>query len=457
MQWVERTVTGSLTFRFPRTNTPLNAPNIYIGGTVRYTAGVSIVVEGDDWAWTVPASINATQITTSFPVAVCYAGPNSTTELYRENIALFQPGNRALLREDETFTVRWATPLPIGSGLTGIYLERWISGVNFEPERHFHTVREADSGSNANWAFTISPVAQNLPPGAYRYRFMSRNSAGSAVYSPYGAIVVEEAVAPDPLSVTISGPSSGMVGDTLNFAATSNDPVASFEWAFGDGGTSTQKNPTHVYVSAGTFTVTVTARNADDETASDSLQITVGDIPKPPPTVAITGPSSGLVGKELQFSATGTGENLTYAWDFGDGGAASGATAKHIFASAGTYAVSVVVTDGSGATAISTTTVAISDPIIPPEPPEPPGLRSAPCFFESGGEYSGVPGSQMGQILHTESASLKASVAAGARVGDLVTIRELIAPDTPTWSRRYRIQQIIPDGAMTTLILQRGE
>jgi MYXO-CTERM domain-containing protein len=59
------------------------------------------------------------------------------------------------------------------------------------------------------------------------------------------------------------------------------------------------------------------------------------------------------VGTELRFDGTGSsdadGTLSAYAWDFGDGSTASGVTAAHTYASAGTYLVRLTVTDDQGA------------------------------------------------------------------------------------------------------------
>ena len=56
------------------------------------------------------------------------------------------------------------------------------------------------------------------------------------------------------------------------------------------------------------------------------------------------------------------GSALTYAWDFGDGATATGATASHPYASADTYTVKLTVTDDKGATNSTTQQVTVTAP-----------------------------------------------------------------------------------------------
>ena len=77
-----------------------------------------------------------------------------------------------------------------------------------------------------------------------------------------------------------NGPYSGIVLDAISFSsAGSNDPdgsIANYLWDFGDGQTSTQANPTHVYSAASNYTVslTVTDNSGDIDTDSTTANIT---------------------------------------------------------------------------------------------------------------------------------------------------------------------------------------
>ena len=82
------------------------------------------------------------------------------------------------------------------------------------------------------------------------------------------------------------------------------------------------------------------------------------------PVPALAGPTSGMVGQALAFSAAGTtdpdaGDVLTYAWSFGDGTSATGPTATKTYAAAGAYTVTLTVRDRFGWTVTRTQTVTV--------------------------------------------------------------------------------------------------
>ena len=55
---------------------------------------------------------------------------------------------------------------------------------------------------------------------------------------------------------------------------------------------------------------------------------------------------------------------MSFAWDFGDGATGSGANAQHVYAAAGTYTVTLTVTDDAGATGTTVSTVTVTDPPV---------------------------------------------------------------------------------------------
>jgi len=101
-----------------------------------------------------------------------------------------------------------------------------------------------------------------------------------------------------------------------------------------------------------------------------NIDFSSGAIPNQPPVaVATATPSSGVAPLTVTFSAAGTndvdGHVVSHAWTL-PGATASGPAAQYTFAAAGTYPVTLTVTDDDGATASAVTTVTVTAPTTPP-------------------------------------------------------------------------------------------
>jgi PKD repeat protein len=169
----------------------------------------------------------------------------------------------------------------------------------------------------------------------------------------------------------ISGPM--VIGSTVTFDATpSTDPdgsIVSYAWIFGDGTTGSGKVVTHSYSASGSYNITLTVTDDRGVSVSTTKSATIGDTTAPTATLTFS-PSAPKAGESVFFngqrSTPANGRYITdYRWDFGDGGSGSGETASHTYAAAGTYVVTLVVTDDIGKTGAASSTVAVTGAAAP--------------------------------------------------------------------------------------------
>ena len=153
------------------------------------------------------------------------------------------------------------------------------------------------------------------------------------------------------LTCTASAPPTGVVGESVSFRgnATSTNCTESpyYFWSFGDGATSIEQNPTHIYEANQTFTWTMSAtlRDVGCTTQRGSITISTGCSL----ACTATAPAMGIVGTQVYFEATAapsaecTG-GLTYDWNFGDDQASTQQYPSHTYTYAGTFNWSMTAT-----------------------------------------------------------------------------------------------------------------
>jgi len=136
----------------------------------------------------------------------------------------------------------------------------------------------------------------------------------------------------------------------VHFYDKSTGDIISWHWDFGDGTTSNEQNPLHQYTSLGTYTVTLTIQTTS---GSDSISKNITVINAVPQPKFSYDPANPIEGEQIQFDASSSfdsdGSIVAWQWDFGDGNVASGEVVQHAYSVAGTYKVTLTVTDNDGA------------------------------------------------------------------------------------------------------------
>ncbi|NQS79056.1 MAG: PKD domain-containing protein [Methanoculleus bourgensis] len=131
------------------------------------------------------------------------------------------------------------------------------------------------------------------------------------------------------------------------FTDTSTGEPTSWSWDFGDGSTSIEQNPVHIYIIPGTYTVTLTAKNAHgNDTRTKPEYITVASPVIADFTANIT---SGEAPLAVQFTDLSRGDGITsWSWDFGDGGTSNEQNPVHTYTAEGTYNVTLTARNAYG-------------------------------------------------------------------------------------------------------------
>lgn len=144
--------------------------------------------------------------------------------------------------------------------------------------------------------------------------------------------------------------------------------LTSWAWDFGDGATSAEQNPVHVYSDEGAYTVTL---SVEDAAAGDTVTHTV-NILNAAPAAEAGSDQTGDEGDAFTFTGSaadpGSLDTLTAEWSFGDGATQAGTlTPEHVYGDNGVYTVTLTISDGV-ATAVDTLTVTVNN--VAPTPGE---------------------------------------------------------------------------------------
>lgn len=140
-------------------------------------------------------------------------------------------------------------------------------------------------------------------------------------------------------------PADGCINNPILFTDASTNTVGAvgaWNWDFGDGGSSTQQNPTHAYTATGPYNVILSVASAHGcLSTSVSHPLRIYDIPIADYNVAIPCIGQGTVFTDV--SPNTNGNIIAWQWDFGDGGSSSAPSPVHIYNSTGIFPSSLRV------------------------------------------------------------------------------------------------------------------
>jgi PKD repeat protein len=197
-------------------------------------------------------------------------------------------------------------------------------------------------------------------PGTYTARLTARNAAGSDTSFPGTTIRVSPYRVRVPEARFSVNRTSGYAPLAVQFLDTSKNNPTVWNWSFGDGqwfntSQATIKNPVHVYLSPGTFTAHLTARNAagsDTTRPGTTIRVSLLGV-KPPVADFSVNRTSGYAPLAIQFIDTSKNSPAMWNWSFGDGQwfnttQESLKNPSHTFPSPGSYLARLTVSNAAG-------------------------------------------------------------------------------------------------------------
>ncbi len=221
------------------------------------------------------------------------------------------------------------------------------------------TTDEDTSSLTYTWAFGTTqgtatgplPTKTFTAPGTFPVTLTVKDEWNATSTTTLNVTIAEPAgnVAPTPVAATNCIALACSASSTGTTDSNTGDAVT-YAWNWGDGSpASTGAGATHTYANQGTYTVTLTATDGWGKSASTTKTVVLAEpANNAAPTVAFTSTCTGLA---CQLNSNGTsdpdGDQIRYAWTFGDTTpGATTASPAHTFSGAGTYTVTLTVTDG---------------------------------------------------------------------------------------------------------------
>lgn len=227
-----------------------------------------------------------------------------------------------------------------------------------------------------------NPTHTYQSTGTYTVRLTATGDAGRDMSEKVGYITVTSIL--EPTASFTANVTRGAAPLAVQFLDTSTGNLSSRSWDFGDGKISAEKNPVHIFMRPGTYTVNLTVEGGGDH-STKTTQIQV-QIPGPPIAGFDAAPYNGTAPLKVKFTDASTGSPTSWFWDFGDGMSSYEQNPIHTYKIAGNYTVNLTVKNRAG------TSTAVREDYISIDPASPGTTSPSTGSSDRGGGGGGGSG-----------------------------------------------------------------
>ncbi|RYD53204.1 MAG: PKD domain-containing protein [Sphingobacteriales bacterium] len=206
------------------------------------------------------------------------------------------------------------------------------------------TTVPTQAGTSIQWQFGDGTSATTTGPTTHTYTAVGTYTLTATATLPSGCVATHTQtiqVGTKPTGNFTAAPLQVCAGQPVAFSNASSG-ASTYDWNFGDGGTSTDQNPSYVYGSAGTYSITLYANNngCADTFIRNNYVTVIGPVAQFSPVINCTNK------RAVSFTNT-SAHASSYLWDFGDGTTSTATSPAHTYAGYGNYTVQLTAYEGA--------------------------------------------------------------------------------------------------------------
>ena len=265
--------------------------------------------------------------------------------IYNVSLKVSGPGGDGLKVCENYINVKWPPPqakfsaFPV-TGVSPLYVSFKDISTNIVPGNIFEWLWDFGDGNKSTQQF---PVHKYINPGLYSVSLRVKGKGGEDIEVIQDYIEVNESC---PYPGFFAIPITGAAPLKVDFYNTSDGNVTEFLWDFGDGFTSTQKNPKHIFINPGLYNISITAKNQDCiEKVNKEKYI---NVEWSSPNVDFSAsPIEGIAPLLVEFKDLSSNDVKNWLWKFGDETSSESSSQNPIYTyrKPGSYSVTLSVSN----------------------------------------------------------------------------------------------------------------